>query len=103
MLHHIGNTYTDPEMFMADGGSYFNNQQVCEFCKEWGIKLHIIPKYLAWVNGLVEGMNMILLGILKCLCMLDLGEDEYALITDFSHLPRNWPDHLDEGIQQLNQ
>jgi hypothetical protein len=24
-------------------------------------------------------------------------------MTDFSHLPRNWPDHLDEGVRQLNK
>lgn len=97
-LCHISNTYTDPKMFMADGGSHFNNKLVHEFCKEQGIKLHTIPKYSAWVNGLVKGTNKILLGILKCLCVLDLGEDKYALITDFSHLSRNWPDHLDKSV-----
>ena len=102
-LRHIGNTYTDPETFMAEGGSHFNNHLVCEFCKERGIKLHIVAKYSAWVNGLVEGTNKILLGILKRMCAPDLGEDEYALMTDFTHLPANWPDHLDEGVRQLNK
>ena len=102
-LRHIGNTYTDPETFMANGGSHFNNHLVREFCKERGIKLHIVAKYSAWVNGLVEGTNKILLGILKRMCAPDLGEDEYALMTDFTHLPANWPDHLDEGVRQLNK
>ena len=97
-LRHIGNTYTDPKMVMVDGGSHFNNHVVCKFCKEQGIKLHIVAKYLPWVNGLVEGTNKILLDILKCTCMPDLGEDESAFMTDFTHLPRNWPDHIDEGI-----
>jgi transposase InsO family protein len=77
-LHNIGNTYTDPDTFMADGGSHFNNEIVRAFCKERGIKLHIVAKYSAWVNGLVEGTNKILLGIQKRLCAPDLGEDEYA-------------------------
>ena len=85
-------------MVMVDGGSHFNNHVVCKFCKEQGIKLHIVAKYLPWVNGLVEGTNKILLDILKCTCMPDLGEDESAFMTDFTHLPRNWPDHIDEGI-----
>jgi len=51
------------------------------------------------VNRLVEGTNK-LLGILKRLCAPDLGEDEYALITDFTHLPRNWLDHLDEVLNK---
>jgi len=93
-LRHIGNTYVDPETSMADGGSHFNNKVVHDFCKERGIKLHIMAKYSAWVNGLVEGTNKILLGILKCMCAPDLGEDEYALMTDFTHLPKNWPDYL---------
>jgi len=87
---HIGDTYIDPETFMVDGRSHFNNKVVHDFC----IKLHIVAKYSAWVNRLVEGTNKILLGILKCMCAPDLGEDEYALMTDFTHLPKNWPDYL---------
>jgi hypothetical protein len=33
----------------------------------------------------------------------DLGKDEYELITDFTDLLKNWPDHLDEAVQQLNR
>jgi len=102
-LHHIGNTYVDPETFMVDGRTHFNNKVVREFCEQRGIKLHIVAKYSAWVNGLVEGTNKILLGILKCMCAPNLGEDDYALMTGFTHLPNNWPDHLDEGARQLNK
>ena len=102
-LRHIGDTYDDPETFMADGGSHFNNKLVRDFCEGRGIKLHIVAKYSAWVNGLVEGTNKILLGILKRMCAPDLGEDEYALMTDFTHLPKNWPDHLNEAVRQLNK
>ena len=98
VLRHIGNTYTDPETVMIDGGSHFNNAEVHDFCKKRGIKLHIVAGYSAWVNRLVEGMNKILLGVLKELCAPDLGEDEYAEITDFSHLRKNWPDHLEEAV-----
>ena len=102
-LRDIGNRFIDPEAVMVDGGSHFNNKEVKEFCKERGIKLHIVAKYSPWVNGLVEGTNKILLGILKRLCAPDLGEDEYELITDFTDLPKNWPDHLDEAVRQLNR
>jgi hypothetical protein len=88
---------------MADGGSHFNNKVVRGFCEERGIKLHIVAKYSPWVNGLVEGTNKILLDILKRMCAPDLGEDDYALITDFTKLPNNWPDHLDEAVRQLNR
>ena len=101
-LQHIGNTYTDPETVMIDGGSHFNNAEVHDFCKKRGIKLHIMAGYSAWVNRLVEGMNKILLGVLKRLCAPDLGENEYTEITNFSHQLKNWPDHLEEAIWQLN-
>ena len=99
----IGNNFMDPETFMADGGSHFNNKEVQEFCKERGIKLHIVAKYSSWVNGLVEGTNKILLGILKRMCAPNLGEDDYALMTDFTDLPKNWPVHLNEAVRQLNR
>jgi hypothetical protein len=102
-LHHIRDTYIDPETFMVNGGPHFNDKVVCDFCKEHSIKLHIVAKYSVWVNGLVEGTNKILLGILKHMCAPDLGEDEYALMTDFTHLPKNWPDHLNEAIRQFNK
>jgi transposase InsO family protein len=101
-LWQIGNAYTDTETFMVDGGSHFNNAEVREFCAERGIKLHTVAAYSAWINGLVEGTNKILLGVLKRLCAPDLGEDEYALITDFTHLPKNWPKYLNEAVRQLN-
>lgn len=73
---------------MVDGGSHFNNKEVQKFCEECNIKLHVMAKYSPWVNGLVEGTNKILSGILKHLCVPDLGKDEYKLITDFTDLPK---------------
>jgi hypothetical protein len=102
-LRDIGNNFLDPETFMVDGGSHFNNKEVQGFCKERGIKLHIVAIYSPWVNGLAEGTNKILLGILKRMCAPYLGEDDYALITDFTDLPKDWPDHLDEPVRQLNR
>ena len=97
-LQHIRNTYTDLETVMIDGGSHFNNAEVHDFCKKRGIKLHIVARYSAWVNRLAEGTNKILLGELKRLCAPDLGEDKYTEITNFSNLPKNWPDHLEEAV-----
>ena len=37
------------------------------------------------------------------LCAPDLGEDDYTSITDFTKLPNNWPNHLDEAVCQLNR
>ena len=102
-LHDMGNKFINTETFMADRGSHFNNKEVQAFCEECGIKLHIMAKYSPWVNGLVEGTKKLLLGILKCLCTPDLGEDDYASITDFTKLPNNWPDHLDKAVCQLNR
>lgn len=101
-LKHISNVYTDLETFMVDGGSHFNNAEVCNFCKSCSTKLHVIAQYSAWVNRLVEETNKILLGVLKRVCVPGLGEDEYAEMADFSHLPKNWPDHLDKTVRQLN-
>lgn len=58
--------------------------------------------YSPWVNGLLEGTNGKLLSCLKRLCAPDMGEDEYAKITSFEHLPHNWPTHFDTTIKQLN-
>ena len=84
---------------MTDGGPKFDNAEVQEFCESQGIKHHIVPAYSPWISGLVEGMNKILLGRLKRLCALDLGEDEYDVMV----IPENWPDHLDEAIHLLNR
>ena len=99
----IRDNFIDPKTFMVDGRSHFNNKEVWEFCEQHNIKLHVVAKYSPWANGLVEGTNKILLGMLKCLCAPDLGEDEYELITDFTDLPKNWPDYLNEAVQQLNK
>jgi hypothetical protein len=55
-------------------------------------------EYSPWINGLVEGMNAKLLGRLKRLCALDLGEDEYNAME----LPASWPDHLEAAVEDIN-
>lgn len=58
-----------PNMFMANGGTYFNHSQaVHEFCEERGICHLTIPAYAPWNNGLLEGLNCLLLGRLCRLC-----------------------------------
>lgn len=47
---------------MADGGPEFDNQEVREACEKLGVELRIVAVYLPWVNGLLKGMNRILLG-----------------------------------------
>jgi hypothetical protein len=61
-----------------------------------------VAKYSPWVDGLVEGTNRILLGILKRLCAPDLGEEGWKKIEKWEHLPNNWPDHFDNAIFLLN-
>ena len=57
--------------------------------------------YSPWVNGLMEWSNGILLNTLKCLCVCNLGEDEYEEMQA-KYLPRNWPDHLDMTVKNLS-
>ncbi|PPQ92619.1 hypothetical protein CVT25_007819 [Psilocybe cyanescens] len=98
-LARLCDTFTNPETFMVDGGPEFDNAEVREFCKARGIKLHIVPAYSPWINGLVEGTNKILIGRLKRLCAPDLGEDEY----DRMEVPENWPTHFDDAVRYLNE
>jgi transposase InsO family protein len=61
----ICNLYTAPETLMTDGGPEFDNKELREECQRRATKLHITPSYSPWVNGLIEGTNAKLLGILK--------------------------------------
>jgi hypothetical protein len=87
-------------MFMMDSGSHFNNEVVWEYCEANKIKQHITPAYSPWVNGLVEGLNKILLHVLKQLCMLDMGEQDN--MEGWEKLSRHWPDHLNDTVKVLN-
>ena len=102
-LNRIRRTYRTPEVFMADGGSHFMGHDIAGWCLEHGSKYEQVMAYSPWVNGLLEGTNGKLLSHLKRLCAPDLGEDEYAKITSFEHLPHNWPTHFDTAIEQLNR
>jgi hypothetical protein len=88
-------------MFMADGGSHFNCNEVCEYCDDIGIKLHIIAAYSPWINGLLERSNKILLNTLKQLCAPGLGEDDYEQMVK-KNILSNWPEYLDTAIKHLN-
>jgi hypothetical protein len=97
-LNQICTMFTPPESLMLDGGPEFNNQEVRDACTRRNIELQIVPGYSPWINGLIEGMNVALLGRLKRLCAPDLGEDEY----DAMIMPDSWPDHLEAAVKALN-
>jgi transposase InsO family protein len=96
----VTKAYIPPETFMTDSGSHFNNIAVWEYCKANGIKKHITPAYSPWVNGLVEGLNKILLHVLKWLCVLDVGEQDNT--EGWEKLPKHWLHHLDNAVKALN-
>jgi transposase InsO family protein len=90
------------EVFMSDGGSHFDNEEVRQLCAEFGVETEIVTKYSPWVNGLIEGTNRILLAILKRMCAPDLGEEWWKMIEKWEDLPANWPEHFDNTIFLLN-
>lgn len=101
-LAHIEREHGAPVTLMTDGGTHFDNAEVREWCGRHGTKVIVVPAYSPWQNGLCEGSNSRLLGRLKRDCAPNLGEDEWAKITTFEDLPRNWPDHLDNAICSIN-
>ena len=86
---------------MTDSGSHFKNKEVQDLCDEWGIKHHVIAVYSLWINGLVEGMNKLLLYILAQLCAPEVGEDGWQSMS-WEDVPKTWPDHFDRAILILN-
>jgi hypothetical protein len=64
-LNNICTAFMAPEALMVDRGPEFNNDVVRNTCATRNIKFHIVPAYSPWINGLVEGMNVKLLGRLK--------------------------------------
>jgi transposase InsO family protein len=100
-LQNILYHFTTPEVFMTDGGKHFDNEEVRTFCQEHGIKPHVVAAYSPWINGLVEGTNKLLLHVLKRLCAPELGEDDDKEVKA-EDIPRQWPEHLDDAIRDLN-
>src|SRR5882762_885168 len=100
-MRHISQTFIAPETIMVDGGSHFDCNEVRDYCKTIGTKLHVVAAYSPWLNGLLEGSNGILLNALKRLCAPGLGEDDYDQMT-IKDIPNNWPEHLDAAIKHLN-
>ena len=86
---------------MSDGGKHFDNNEVCQLCKKWRTKTHVVPAYSPWVNGLVEGTNKLLLHVLKHLCAPNLNDEETEQ-TKTEDIPKTWPDHFDKAICMLN-
>lgn len=97
-LNSICSSYAPPETFMSDRGQHFDNNKVKAACKKWGMKLHVTPAYSPWVNGLVEGMNKLLLYVLAHLCAPGVGEDGWQSMP-WEKLPKMWPDCFQKAIQ----
>ena len=93
-LTNIFHNFAPSETFMTDSASHFKCEEVEKFCKGWGTKTHVVAAYSPWVNGLVEGMNKLLLYILAWLCAPELGEDGWNS-SKWEDLPRTWTDHFD--------
>ncbi|KAG6843344.1 hypothetical protein H0H87_005605 [Tephrocybe sp. NHM501043] len=80
-FENICTMFIAPKALMADSSPEFDNAAVWEAC---------------------SGMNRKLLSRLKCLCVPDLGEDEYEKIGK-DDIPANWPDHFDDALKYLNK
>jgi transposase InsO family protein len=100
-VNRICHDFVPLETFMVDSGSHFKNKEVQDFCDEWGIKHHIVTVYSPWVNGLVEGMNRLLLYVLTRLCTPEVGEDSWQSMV-WEDLPKTWLDHFNKAILILN-
>jgi hypothetical protein len=100
-LDDIYGGFAPAEVFMSDGGKHFKNNEVQQCCEKWGSQHHVVAAYSPWINGLVEGTNKILLYVLTRLCAPEVGEDGWRT-TNWTDLPKTWPDHFDEAIQILN-
>jgi hypothetical protein len=101
LLTNIFHNFAPSETFMMDGGPHFKCEEVENFCARWGTKTHIVAVYSPWVNGLVKGMNKLLLYILARLCAPELGEDGWNN-TKWEDLPWSWTDNFDQAIRILN-
>ena len=100
-LTNIFQMFTPAETFMADGGKHFNNDNVKDLCRKWGMKHHTVAPYSPWINGLVEGTNKLLLYVLAQLCAPEIGEDGWQAM-EWDKLSCTWLDHFDQAIQVLN-
>jgi hypothetical protein len=100
-LDTIFGDFLPSEVFMADQGRHFKNKKVQDFCDKWGTKFHSVGAYSPWINGVVEGMNKLLLYILVRLCTPNVGEDGWHSMTK-DDLPKQWPKHFPTAIRILN-
>ena len=101
-LQSIAHTFQAPETLMTDGGSHFNNGEVKGWCVANSMEHRVTAAYAPWVNGLMENANGLLLGRLRRLCNGEAGGEDNSgpLPPD---VDRNWPDHFDTAVRQLNE
>src|SRR6266481_5882427 len=93
--------YRKPDTIMTDGGSYFDNEEVQQYCEAQDIQHITMPAYAPWTNGLIENANKILLGHLRRMCAPNLDETEETG-TGPGPMPEKWLDHLEEAIRAMN-
>ena len=85
---------------MTDGHSHFDCE-VQDFCNARRIQHQITAPYSPWINGLIENGNSNLLSILRKLCALGLGEDDYDKMQ-WVDLLKKWTLYFNEAIWLLN-
>ena len=94
-LHHIWDLYVQQGLPLQECGCV----QILQ--GKWKCEHHVVSAYSLWINGLVEGTNKILLHVMKWLCAVDLGEDEYEEM-DWDILLKMWPLHNNDAVLALN-
>ncbi|QRW12455.1 Retrovirus-related Pol polyprotein from transposon opus [Ceratobasidium sp. AG-Ba] len=97
----ISDVLLTPQTFMADGGSHFDCEEVCEWATARGVQPLKTPPYAPWTNGLAEGSIKLLIGRLKALCTVTVGESPEE-DSDPTSTPSAWPKHLAHATAQLN-
>ncbi|QRV78760.1 integrase core domain protein [Ceratobasidium sp. AG-Ba] len=100
-LDRISDLILTPRVFMADGGSHFNCDEVRRWAEGRGSKVIKTPPYAPWANGLAEGSVKLLINRLKKLCAPSVGEDPDD-VDDARSTPTAWPKHLTTAVSQLN-
>ncbi|KAG9128286.1 hypothetical protein FRC07_001572 [Ceratobasidium sp. 392] len=101
VLTKVANLIAKLKTFMADGGSHFNCDKVRNWCKSNGIHPLMTPAYTPWTNRLTKGSIKLLIGCLKKLCSLSVGES-LDTNNNAASTPTAWPKHLTTAVLQLN-
>lgn len=70
-----------------------------KFCSKNQITHIVTLAYSPWCNGLIEGLNKLLLGRLRRLCVPDMDAAiDKAEPYNVESLPKQWPLFFDEAV-----